>query len=268
MLGYGGTDSPDDLESYRLKSINSEIVELLDCEGVDRVVATGHDFGTAILSTLHYYNPDRLLALAYLTLGYTAPGANLRLAEIEALNNQTNSLFGYPVFGYFIYHTTREAVAAYDDHLDSAYSLWFTNNATYQKEHLAPLNELERWLSGDRRAPYGGVYITDVVKEQWKAIVRAQGGLAGGLRWYKSLLSGVNQDDAAALQSVSPIITKPTLVVTSNRDPVCLPSITLNNTLPYAPFARPRTLDSGHFVQLEKTDELNYELHEFVKSLA
>jgi soluble epoxide hydrolase/lipid-phosphate phosphatase len=121
MLGYGGTDIPDDLESYRLKSINSEIVELLDCEGVDRVVATGHDFGTAILSTLHYYNPDRLLALAYLTLGYTAPGANLRLAEIEALNNQTNSLFGYPVFGYFIYHTTEEAAAAYDDYVSQLY---------------------------------------------------------------------------------------------------------------------------------------------------
>jgi pimeloyl-ACP methyl ester carboxylesterase len=121
MLSYGGTDSPDDLQSYRLKSINSEIVELLDCEGVDRVVATGHDFGTAILSTLHYYNPDRLLALAYLTLGYTAPGANLRLAEIEALNNQTNSLFGYPIFGYFIYHVTEEAAAAYDDHVSHLY---------------------------------------------------------------------------------------------------------------------------------------------------
>jgi soluble epoxide hydrolase/lipid-phosphate phosphatase len=121
MLGYGGTDSPDDLESYRLKSINSEMVELLDCEGVDRVVATGHDFGTAILSTLYYYNPDRLLALAYLTLGYTAPGANLRLAEIEALNNQTNSLFGYPIFGYFIYHITEEAAAAYDDHVSHIY---------------------------------------------------------------------------------------------------------------------------------------------------
>jgi pimeloyl-ACP methyl ester carboxylesterase len=71
-----------------------------------------------------------------------------------------------------------------------------------------------------------------------------------------------------ALQSVSPTITKPTLVVATNLDPICLPIITLNNTIPYAPLARIRTLNSGHFVQLEVADQLNYELHEFVKTLA
>ena len=71
-----------------------------------------------------------------------------------------------------------------------------------------------------------------------------------------------------ALQSVSPIITKPTLVVAADLDPVALPIITLNNTIPYAPFARIRTLNSGHFVQVEVADQLNYELHEFLKTLA
>jgi soluble epoxide hydrolase/lipid-phosphate phosphatase len=155
-----------------------------------------------------------LFGLAFLTLGYTRPGGDLPLAAIEGLNNQTNALVGYPVFGYFIYHITEEAIAAYDNHvsrfhdlswnrgltciqLDSAYSLWFTNNATYQKEHLAPLGRLEQWLSEERQAPYGGAYVSNVTKEQWKTIVKAQGGLAGGLKWYKALLSGINQPDAA-----------------------------------------------------------------------
>ncbi|KAJ4982905.1 epoxide hydrolase, partial [Stagonosporopsis vannaccii] len=268
MLGYGGTDKPADLESYRLKTIASELVDLLDCEGVSQVVAIGHDFGTAALSILQAYSPDRLAGLAYLTLGYTPPGGDLPLAAIEGINNQTNAVFGYPVFGYFIYHITEEAAAGYDSHLDSAYSLWFTNNATYQKEHLAPLGQLERWLSEDRQAPYGSAYVSNVTKEQWKTIVKAQGGLDGGLKWYKALLSGLNQADALALQSKSPIITKPTLLVTSNFDPICLPILALNNTVPYAPFARTRTLNAGHFVQVEAADEFNYELHEWLKTMA
>ncbi|KAG9187061.1 microsomal epoxide hydrolase [Alternaria panax] len=165
MLGYGGTDRPDNLESYRLTTMGSELVGLLDCEGIDQVIGVGHDFGSTMLSTLNIYHAERLSALAFLTLGYAPPGTNLRLVDLEAVNNQTNALLGYTVFGYFVYHNTEEAAAAYDNHLDSAYSLWFTNNATYQRDHLAALGGVEQWLSEDRRAPYGGVYVTDVVKE-------------------------------------------------------------------------------------------------------
>ena len=43
MLGYGGTDKPDDLESYRLDNVGPELVNLLDREGVSQVVAIGND---------------------------------------------------------------------------------------------------------------------------------------------------------------------------------------------------------------------------------
>jgi pimeloyl-ACP methyl ester carboxylesterase len=43
MLGYGGTDNPTDLEAFKLKTISSELVDLLDCEGIGQVVAIGHD---------------------------------------------------------------------------------------------------------------------------------------------------------------------------------------------------------------------------------
>ena len=85
---------------------------------------------------------------------------------------------------------------------------------------------------------------------------------------YDIRLGYANANVLKALRSVSPVITKPVLVVTANLDPVCLPSITLNNTLPYAPLARVRALNSGHFVQLEAADQLNYELHDFLKTLA
>lgn len=44
LLGYGDTDKPAELEAYRLKRISGHIVEILDREGLGRVVGVGHDW--------------------------------------------------------------------------------------------------------------------------------------------------------------------------------------------------------------------------------
>ena len=44
LLGYGGTDKPTTPESYRLKLIAKDVVEILDKEGVETAIAVGHDW--------------------------------------------------------------------------------------------------------------------------------------------------------------------------------------------------------------------------------
>lgn len=43
LLGYGGTDNPSDLQSFSLKNMVLELGQLLDCEGIDKVVGVSHD---------------------------------------------------------------------------------------------------------------------------------------------------------------------------------------------------------------------------------
>ena len=43
LLGYGGTDKPEDLDAYRLKNMARDIIELLDCEGIGAVLGVSHD---------------------------------------------------------------------------------------------------------------------------------------------------------------------------------------------------------------------------------
>jgi soluble epoxide hydrolase/lipid-phosphate phosphatase len=43
LLGNGGTDKPDELEAYNMKSMSGQLAELLDCEGLEKVVVVGHD---------------------------------------------------------------------------------------------------------------------------------------------------------------------------------------------------------------------------------
>lgn len=44
LLGYGDTDKPRDLKAYRNKTMSTHIVEILDREGIDKVVLVGHDW--------------------------------------------------------------------------------------------------------------------------------------------------------------------------------------------------------------------------------
>nr|KMM69529.1 hypothetical protein CPAG_05844 [Coccidioides posadasii RMSCC 3488] len=63
LLGYGDTDKPVELNSYAMTQMTHHIVEILDIED-----------GSAMLSMLAIYHPDRLLRVVTVTVSYTPPG--------------------------------------------------------------------------------------------------------------------------------------------------------------------------------------------------
>lgn len=44
LLGYGGTDKPEELEAYKLKKMSEEVVGILDAEEIGSVLGVGHDW--------------------------------------------------------------------------------------------------------------------------------------------------------------------------------------------------------------------------------
>lgn len=44
LLGYGGTDKPIDTDAFRMKFMTADIIEVLDAEKAENVVAIGHDW--------------------------------------------------------------------------------------------------------------------------------------------------------------------------------------------------------------------------------
>jgi soluble epoxide hydrolase / lipid-phosphate phosphatase len=48
MLGYGGTDRPMDVQLYQMKLLAKDLIDILDTENIDRIVAVGHDWYTSI----------------------------------------------------------------------------------------------------------------------------------------------------------------------------------------------------------------------------
>jgi soluble epoxide hydrolase/lipid-phosphate phosphatase len=44
MLGYGGTDKPLDTKEYLYSFMTKDVTDILDAEGLNKVVAIGHDW--------------------------------------------------------------------------------------------------------------------------------------------------------------------------------------------------------------------------------
>lgn len=67
--------------------------------------------------------------------------------------------------------------------------------------------------------------------------------------------------------STAGIIEKPALLIVADRDPVGVPSVQLNGNAPYAVNLHVRSLDSGHFVQVEQAREVNLHLESFFEAV-
>ncbi|KAG5633643.1 hypothetical protein DXG03_006875 [Asterophora parasitica] len=105
MLGYGGTDKPTDYAHYTLSAMSQDVIDILDAENVEKVVAIGHNWGSALVSRLANYHPERFTAFAFLAVGYYAP-SDVKFSDFLA---STKQVFGYELFGYWYFYSEEDA---------------------------------------------------------------------------------------------------------------------------------------------------------------
>ena len=73
-------------------------------------------------------------------------------------------------------------------------------------------------------------------------------------------------EKALAIPHTRVNITKPVLLLTAAKDPIGTPARAEAGTRPYAPDLRVQQIDSGHFMMLEKANEVNEALGAFFES--
>ncbi|OGM43844.1 hypothetical protein ABOM_007555 [Aspergillus bombycis] len=266
LLGFGGTDNPSGLEEYTLKRHALDLGAILDCEGVDEVFAIGHDFGSVVLSRVITYWGERLKGSAFIGVGYAPPPMSFNQAGVEAINNASLGTLGYPPFGYWYFMNQEDVAPIMDAHFDSAFTLTYTSNATYMKEHLSPVGEYRKWLLANRVAPWTA-FITADEKDTFENITMSNGGFDGPVKSYKSLMRDYNAADEEAIPQSKAAIDHPVLLLTASKDPVAIPDSQITNTALYAADIRIKAVDAGHFLQVEKPDEVSLGIHDFVRDV-
>lgn len=70
MRGYGRSSQPTDIAAYSIDNLAGDLYGLLDVAGIDRAVFVGHDWGAQVVWNLSVYRPDRMVAVAGLSVPF------------------------------------------------------------------------------------------------------------------------------------------------------------------------------------------------------
>jgi pimeloyl-ACP methyl ester carboxylesterase len=263
MHGYGLTDAPLDPAAYDHDHVAADLLALLDAIGAPRAVFVGHDFGAPLVWHLALRAPERVAGVVALSVPYDP-----RRAPV-----QPTLAFAKVAERHFFHMHYFQAEGVAERELDAS-----------PRDFLARLfwalggghRYLDVWKAGSA----GGGYL-DVLPEApprpWSWLTEGdldvyaaafeRTGFRGGLSWYRAL----DRNWAIAERFAGRDVEVPALFLAGARDAVIEMGgpRALERMEAHVPDLRGAHLleGAGHFVQMERPDEVNARLLAFLRSL-
>lgn len=247
--GYGGSSCPPAVEDYDIVALTGDLLGLLDsevCDGAEKAVLIGHDWGSPVVCNFTLLHPDRVAAVAAMSVP-PVPRAT------EPPTRIWRRLVGDGFF--YILHFQQPGVADAEmarDVRETMARMFVMQGFTAPAADLAdsPVPRLPDWIGAEEFEHYVTAF--------------ERTGFTGPLNWYR------NFDRNWALTEFTPArtITAPTLFLAGSADPVLTftPRHRVHDVV--TGDYREVLLDgAGHWLQQERPDEVNAVLLEFLAGL-
>lgn len=260
MRGFGKTSAPERVDDYTMLHLVGDVIGVLDELDLPKAVIIGHDWGAPVAWNAALMRPDRIRAVAGLSVPYTPRSPTSLLQAMHAQGND-----GFYML-YFQQPDIPEAEMACDVRL-TLRRMFYTLSGDPPElnrwkavvprgltfvQSLSDTQELPAWLSQDDLDVYSDSY--------------GHSGFRGGLNWYR------NVDRNAQL--LAPFdgarISVPALFIGGKRDAVVQWSEQSIRRLPSNLENWRGTIlveRAGHWIQQEAPAEVNEALLQFLNSV-
>lgn len=262
VRGYGGSDKPEAVEAYDMATIMADITGLIDAFGEEKAILIGHDWGAPIVWNTSALHPDRVAAVAALSVPYRKRGP---VSQIDIWRKLYAGKFFYQL--YFQDEGVAEAELEADVRT-SLRKIYFAGSGDAA--------ESEGWI--DRPADGGMLdtlvdpdpfpaWMTDADLDYFVANFEA-GGFRGPLNRYRNQARDFEMlPDMGAAP-----ITQPSCFIAGSRDIVrkfVRPHDPYENVSENCTDFRAKTVIDGvgHWVQQEAPADVNAALLAFLASL-
>jgi pimeloyl-ACP methyl ester carboxylesterase len=257
--GYGQTDAPEPTDAYTMFHLVGDVIGLLDALDEPRAVVVGHDWGAPVAWTAAMWRPDRVRAVAGLSV---PPRGRASQRPTDTLRR----LFG-----------------------DDFYQLRFQAPGVVEREFEADVRAaLRRFMytaSGDvpddqrwnvaspgpifERMADPGAAPAWLGEPQLDALTAAftRSGLRGGLSWYRNI--DLNWELTGGFSGLK--IHQPSLFMIGERDPIygfARPAIETIGQLATDLRHSSVVPGCGHWIGEERPEEVNAALVKFLAGLA
>lgn len=257
--GYGGSSRPEPINAYDIGQLTGDLVGLLDDAGAERAALIGHDWGAVVAWTTPLLHPDRVAAVA----GLSVPPVPRPLTPVtDALRR----IFGNSFF-YMLYFQ-QPGVADAEMNADPRRSLQrMLGGMRAPQDEAAALRMLAPGLEGfiDRlpepdRLPD---WLTAGDLDHYVAEF-SRTGFTGALNWYRNYER--NWDITA--HPVAETIGVPSLFIGGTDDPVLAFTKTDRaREVVVGPYRQVLLDGAGHWIQQERPEQINAELLGFLSQV-
>jgi pimeloyl-ACP methyl ester carboxylesterase len=241
MRGYGSSSRPTAVEDYDIFALTGDMVGLLDWIGEEQAIFVGHDWGASMVWSLAMLNPERVEAVAGLSVPF-APRPPV--APLSILRRRLG---------------------------DDFYMLWFQDlgvaDAALARDVRRTLTThrvwTAEWAQGTGENPPRPPWLTQAELDVYVAAFE-QTGFSGGLNYYRNIDRNWEMTEVLDGQ----LVEQPSMFLTGEHDLVrqfmpaagldaFLPNLRLNRLIPGA----------GNWIQQERPEVVTCALLEFLEGL-
>ncbi len=262
VRGYGGSAKPTEIEAYRLTELCGDAAAVIDALGGGSAIVFGHDWGAPIAWNTARLYPEKVRAVAGMSVPYTPVGPT---SSVDLWKQLYADRFFYQ--NYF----QNPGVAEAEFGRDSAASLrmiYFALSGQAEGAFLAPKPVDATFLDGLVDPDPFPAWMSAEELGMYAEAIEA-GGWYGPLNRYRA-----QELDSSELGSrPDPMLTQPATFIGGELDPVrnFVPGLDIFSFAPAAcsDFRGSVIIPGvGHWVQQEAPVEVNAALQAFVESLA
>ena len=254
--GFGGSSIPAEVEEYRLDELAADVVGLLDDVGAEQGVFVGHDWGSPVVWHAALTFPQRVRAVASLSVPYAPRGSRPPLEVMrEAAGPEHIHYVDYfqepGVVDREFGENPRESLLGF---------LWSISGDAPREERFTPIAKGRRFLDSLTVPAHLPPWLTEADLQEYVDSF-ARTGFSGGLNWYRN--STRNWEDSARLAGAK--VTQPALFITGSRDPARNPSA-IERLAEWVPklMGSHLLMGCGHWTQQERPEEVNALLLEWL----
>jgi pimeloyl-ACP methyl ester carboxylesterase len=262
VRGYGGSDKPEPIEAYSIKEMCGDIAGLIEGLGEKQAILIGHDWGAPIVWNTALFFPDKVRAVAGLSVPYTGRGPAPR---IQLFKNLYKDRFFYQI--YFQEPGVAEAEFEADLRTALRKTYYLASGESRKAGPRPPKPADAKYLDGMIDPDPYPAWLTAADLDYYVGEFE-QSGFRGPLNRYRTS----ELDFAQQAELVGRKIGQPAAFIAGGLDPVLsfIPGVDLVALMreQVADLRLVRILDgAGHWIQQERPDEVNAALLEWLRTI-
>ncbi|KAL0567670.1 hypothetical protein V5O48_014326 [Marasmius crinis-equi] len=268
MLGYGETSKATNPADYRQSLMSKDLTEILDSEGVKQAAVIGHDWGAYVAARFALFQPERTLAVGFITVGYMPP--NPGPFDLQPAHELSKQRLGYEVLGYWEFFAAPDAAKVCMENFEAFFNVVWPDDSEVWRTASIPLGAMRKTMKSNEILP-----APSWMSEEDKHLISEpilKNGLEAPMCYYQVHTLGLACEDDKLLEGKAEL-SQPVFFLDALDDLItCEERFMLGTGQTESPVAKycknatVKRIKVDHWVMLRIPDELNAMLLEWLET--